>query len=143
MPTDREQKIQEIRDRRAKLTSVPWEVWDGPEYQGGGRDLCIGGPGKAWLANMHHRRCVNGDAHMASYVKASCEPEAVMDVCELSDEITEEQLALAQFIAHAPTDIDVLLAIAEARRQEIVALTMAAFDLAKAVPGLLTVDKET
>ena len=37
----------------------------------------------------------------------------------------------AQFIAHAPTDIDALLEIAEARRQEIDALTIAAAKLAR------------
>lgn len=44
-------------------TPGEWDIWDGPEYSGGGRDLCIGA-GETWLFNMDHRNCEARDHHM-------------------------------------------------------------------------------
>lgn len=83
-------------------TSGPWCVWDGPEYVGGGRDLCIGSGGDKWIANMDERNCrtldqskAHGDEHDA--------PD-VCPICSLgSDDITKEQRGTADFIAAART----------------------------------------
>lgn len=44
----------EIREREKKATKGPWKQWRGPQYVGGGEDICIGA-GDTWLANMDHR----------------------------------------------------------------------------------------
>lgn len=80
----------------AKFTKGPWNVWRGPQFVGGGEDICIGA-GKEWLANMDHRerRCpqVLDNGHFAD----EC------DICTIdSCQITEEQLANARLIAAAP-----------------------------------------
>lgn len=110
-----------------KLNHTPgeWDIWDGPEYVGGGRDLCIGA-GETWLFNMDHRDCQARDHHVFH-----CTPQErtmIADtgqVCELclseeslgppfpqcphADLITEEQRANAVLITlarQAPHDCD-------------------------------------
>lgn len=93
-------------------TPGPWEVWDGPEYVGGGADLCIGA-GEDWLANMDHRNCVNREAHLCGGDIPPCKSEPntsicstsgcrCTDECQVENHITEEQRANAHLIAAAP-----------------------------------------
>jgi len=84
-------------------TPGPWKLWRGPQYVGGGEDICIGA-GDTWLANMDHRypRCEN--------VYARDHNDDECDICTIdSGEITAEQLANANLIAAAPE----LLAVCE------------------------------
>ena len=81
----------------SKHTPGKWIVWDGPLYEGGGADLCIGVGDDKWLANIDHRqgRCTQilEDGHFAD----EC------DICTIdSGKITEEQRANAYLIAAAP-----------------------------------------
>jgi hypothetical protein len=85
-----------------KHTPGPWIVWEGPLYEGGGADLCIG-KGDEWLANMNHRnpRCpqIDDEGHFME----SC------DICMIdSGAITEEQRANARLIAAAPDLLEAL-----------------------------------
>ena len=102
-------------------TPGPWEVWDGPEYQGGGRDLCIGA-GEKWLFNMEHRNCEARDHHWGlcklepstgiADTGQTC-PECLSDEklkvgppfpdCQHAEIITTEQRANADLIAAART----------------------------------------
>jgi len=113
-----EQRIAEIRERLGKVTPGPWFVWDGEEYSGGGRDLCIGA-GSTWLANMDHRTCERWPAHMKEWEERAlaldhCEPQAHADVCSLAAEFTEEQEATANFIAWSREDVPYLLSVIDA-----------------------------
>lgn len=101
-------ELQAIEDRANAATDGPWDVWRGPQYVGGGEDLCIG-RGDEWLANMDHRepRCaqISDDGHFDS----NC------NICTVDSEpISVEQKANADFIAHARTDVPAL--VAEVRR---------------------------
>jgi hypothetical protein len=102
----------------SKHTPGPWEVWSGPQYVGGGADLCIGA-GKDWLANMDHRNCVNREAHMCGGDIPPCkrEPDTAIcstagcrctDECPEENHITEEQRANANLIAAAPDLLEAL-----------------------------------
>lgn len=96
-----------------KFTPGPWDIWDGWEYVGGGRDLCIGA-GDDWLVNMDHRECVNKDQHMCggNFYPCKQEPNTYVcstsgcrcndDPCPYEGEISEEQIANAVLISKAP-----------------------------------------
>jgi hypothetical protein len=107
----------EIRERLAKATPGPWQIWDGPAYVGGGKDLCVGA-GKTWLANMDERTCQNYPHHVGCH-DDGCKMEADANICSLDEGITEEQQATAQLIAHAPTDIADLLTEVERLEREL------------------------
>lgn len=94
-------------------TSGPWCVWDGPQYVGGGEDLCIGA-GKKWLANMDHRFCAS--IRDATFGPRECDPDTMTcDICTIdAGKITEEERANAAFIAAARDAVPAL--VAEVRR---------------------------
>jgi hypothetical protein len=97
-------RLDQIRARVEAATKGPWNVWPGPEYVGGGEDMCIGA-GEQWLANMDHRvpRCpqIMDDGHP---------DDDQCDICSLdSPRISKEQDANAEFIAHARADVPWLL----------------------------------
>ena len=102
------------------LTKGPWLVWNGPEFVGGGADLCIGA-GERWLLNMDHR-AVEVDSRGFSEQTKDFEflPEcdiATLATCE--DRITGEQRANAEFMAAAREDIPALLAALDEARAEL------------------------
>ena len=85
-------------------TAGPWHVWDGPEYYGGGKDLCIGAWDGQWLANMDHRigtdlesRIAHDSGNTHQGRPGSC------PICSISENITEEQAANVRFIVEART----------------------------------------
>jgi hypothetical protein len=89
----------------AGFTPGPWCVWEGPLYEGGGADLCIGA-GETWLANMDHRmpRCpqILDGGHKSD----EC------DICTIDAHgITDEQRANARLISAAPDMYEVLATI--------------------------------
>lgn len=94
-------------------TPGEWLVWNGPQYVGGGADLCIG-VGDTWLANMDHRNCVNRMHHMGCH-EEGCKLQGEADICSFSSEISVEQSANAAFIA-AANPATVLALIAQARQ---------------------------
>ena len=106
---------QEIRERVEKATPGPWQIWDGPEYVGGGRDLCIGS-GETWLANMDHRMCRNYHHHVCC--PGGCGLDGDTDICSVGYPISAEQQAHAAFLAHAREDIPYLLAENQRLREE-------------------------
>jgi len=86
----------------SKHTPGPWSVWEGPDYVGGGADICIGA-GDTWLANMDHRmsKCQKeqGDGYHQHLQSDDC------DICSTGgDPITEEQRANA-YLIRAVTDL--------------------------------------
>lgn len=116
------ERLAEIEARLATATPGPWDVWDGPAYCGGGRDLCIGA-GEDWLANMDHRYGPDYQARVdhdsdgehsqhGAFPDGGYPPDC--PICAFSDKVTQEQRANADLIAHAPTDLADLLA--EVRR---------------------------
>lgn len=115
-----DKRIEEIRARLKGTTAGPWYVWDGVEYMGGGRDLCIGA-GPTWLANMDHRCCERRPEHMEAYGHGSqeCAAEPDAAICSVDSEITIEQEANANFIARAREDIPFLLSIIEDLQDEL------------------------
>lgn len=83
-------------------TPGPWDLWRGPQYVGGGEDICIGA-GKEWLANMDHRRPVCKNTLSPGHRDDEC------DICTIdSGEISREQLANARLIASAPDQFEAL-----------------------------------
>ena len=101
-----------------KYTSGPWSVWSGPDYVGGGADLCIGA-GETWLANMDHRNCINREQHQCGGTFEPCRCEGDTDICSTSgcrcggecpeaNHISEEQMANARLIAAAPDLLEAL-----------------------------------
>ena len=95
-------ELQVIKDRLKKTTPGPWTIWEGPEYEGGGADLCIGAGGEKWLANMDHRHC--GELHNW------CDTPEMCDICSLdAGDVTSEQRANAEFIANCRKDVEKLL----------------------------------
>lgn len=106
-----------IKARVAATTPGPWQVWDGPEYVGGGADLCIGA-GEKWLVNMDHRSCLTlqqlvdeGPSHA---------PPDDCPICSLGEaDITGEQRANAEFIANARVDVVALVAEVERLRSRL------------------------
>lgn len=95
----------DIRRMLDAATPGPWEVWRGPEYVGGGEDICIG-QGETWLANMDHR-C---RPHSDPFVLDGWVQVKECDIASITPgEITREQLANAALIAAAPTIIQQLL----------------------------------
>lgn len=120
-------RLDDIKKRLVEATPGPWQVWDGPAYAGGGKDLCIGA-GETWLANMDEREGVNtqerADHSVACCTAGVCgdpdceakDPEKApgklnghdpknCDICSISDEVTREQRGNAELIAHAPDDL--------------------------------------
>lgn len=96
---------------RDKFTKGPWQLWRGPQYVGGGEDICIGA-GDTWLANMDHRVRPHADPFpMDGWLQVS-----ECDICSIDnpDEITEEQLANAYLIAAAPEMYEKLKELAAA-----------------------------
>jgi len=79
------------------FTQDPWKLWRGPEFVGGGEDICIGA-GEKWLANMDHRASLCPDV--------SLEYHDYNDDCLICSmegpKISEEQLANAQLMVTAP-----------------------------------------
>lgn len=115
-----DERLEYIRNLAAKATKGPWRVWNGPAYEGGGKDLCVGA-GEEWLVNMDHRRCEykrHLEMRAAGYRPEElpgfreCDPPDQCDVCSLvdDDEITAEQQANADFIAEAREIVPELLA---------------------------------
>ena len=100
-------ELRAVRERAELATPGPWAVWPGPEYVGGGEDLCIGA-GDTWLANVENRHCRKTAHHMGCH-EEGCRLEEDSDICTFSDNITAEQRATAAFIAHARQDIPKLL----------------------------------
>lgn len=97
-----------IKARVAATTPGTWQVWDGPEYVGGGADLCIGA-GEKWLANMDHRSCLT--LQQLADAEPSHEPADSCPICSLDEaDITGEQRANAEFIAHSKADVVALVA---------------------------------
>ena len=117
------------------LTKGPWLVWNGPEFVGGGADLCIGA-GERWLLNMDHRAVE--ERFWLSQMKAN--PNYVVDSrgfseqtkdfeflpeCDIAtlatceDRITAEQRANAEFMAAAREDVPALLAALDEARAEL------------------------
>jgi hypothetical protein len=87
----------------AKHTPGPWIIWEGPHFEGGGADLCIGAGGDKWLADMDHRipRCpqIMDNGHNGE----EC------NICSIdANGVTDEQRANAKLIAAAP---DMLIAL--------------------------------
>lgn len=93
--------LAELRAKAEAATPGPWIVWNGPEYEGGGADLCIGA-GETWLANMDHR--INGQNPFGFPGWAQV---SECDIASTSD----EQAANAAFIAAA--DPTTLLALVD------------------------------
>jgi hypothetical protein len=125
-------------------TSGPWQVWDGPDYVGGGRDLCIGA-GEKWLFNMDHRICEARDHHIfhcelkdatdIASTGAGCElclsdenleNGSPLSECRHTDIITAEQRANANLMAASRTLVPMLARaiLAEIDRHH----TVAAYD---------------
>jgi len=105
-------RLQEIRDRLNNATKGPWAIWKGPEYEGGGADLCIGA-GETWLANMDHRvpRCpqILDNGHLSN----EC------DICSIDGGIiTDEQRANAELIKNSPDDLRYLITEVERMHHE-------------------------
>jgi len=100
-------RIEALLALREKATKGPWKVWDGPDYVGGGRDLCIGS-GETWLVNMDHRRCQNQAHHIGCH-DDGCKLEGDADVCSVGDSVTAEQKSTAGFIAACGSNLDPIL----------------------------------
>lgn len=120
------EQLEKWKKLHAEATSGPWNVWDGPAYVGGGKDLCIGA-GKDWLANMDHRRCeykrymemrAAGFSPQDCPQFRECDPPGQCDVCQIADddEITKEQQANADFIAESRVAVPALIAEVERLR---------------------------
>lgn len=104
-----------------KITKGDWEVWDGPAYVGGAKDLCIGA-GDKWLYNMDHPECRARWCHMEipepGCEHPPCELNPNVDIlsgasgeacnpdCEHEHEITEEQAANAKLIVLVRNNLD-------------------------------------
>ena len=81
----------------AKATPEPWQVWRGPEYSGGGEDICIGA-GEKWLANMDHRQPRCPQVLENGHFDDQC------DICTIdATPITEEEIGNSNYIAAART----------------------------------------
>ncbi len=112
-------RLRELERVCAEATPGPWDVWDGPGYVGGGKDLCIGA-GETWIFNMDQRECealschwglckLRGDTAIAS---ADGQPTCNCETpCEHEDAITAEQRANANLIAMARTALPALVTI--------------------------------
>lgn len=106
------EELQEIKDRLQKATPGPWTIWEGPQFEGGGADLCIGAGREKWLANMDHRHC--GKLHNW------CDTKEMCDICSIdSVDVTDEQRANAEFIANSRQDVEKLLKYIELLEREL------------------------
>lgn len=93
----------------AGATQGPWRVWDGPEFFGGGKDLCIGAWDGKWLANMDHREVISREERFAHAEEhPACDPgkdgkgrPGSCPICSFSHVISDEQAANARFITEA------------------------------------------
>ena len=113
-------------------TPGPWEIWRGPQYEGGGEDICIG-RGETWLANMDHRNPRCAQILESGHKHSDC------DICSIdSGGISAEQLANARLIAAAPELLEVLMKIMDFKDSEYVPNTM--FDRAAEAIRKATVD---
>ena len=85
-------------------TKAPWNIWGGPEFCGGGADLCIasGDGSDDWLANMDHRFNHYAGAHNHNSAK-NCKAEDVCDICSFCEDVTKEQRANADLIKYYRT----------------------------------------
>lgn len=108
-----EEQLAEIEARANAATAGPWQVWNGPEYTGGGRDLCIGA-GEEWVVNMDHRYGPDYADRCAHDSAGTCPSPPDCPICRFNEDVTAEQAATAAFIAAARTDVPELLA--EVRR---------------------------
>jgi hypothetical protein len=115
-----EREINEGLAKAEKATEGPWKIWNGPEYVGGGADLCIGA-GDKWLSNMDHRNCQNRLHHLGCH-DDGCKLEGDADVCSFTSEISEEQSANAALIAAARTLLPAALTDLLALRAKLKAL---------------------
>lgn len=93
---------------KSKFTLGPWKVWEGPEYMGGGMDLCIGA-GETWLFNMDHRNSLCKKEQKDGWF-AHLDSDTECDICSGGgdEKITEEQRATAHLIAAAPEMYEML-----------------------------------
>jgi hypothetical protein len=130
-----------LEDLLNMATDGPWDVWEGPEYKGGGADFCIGS-GPSWLANMDRRfpagwtdfESVQGmsaeeqEEFLEEVRKANKEHELAgdCDVVSLEARIDEEgelisieQAANADLIALSRTAVPHLLAIIDGLQEEL------------------------
>src|SRR5208283_2376298 len=91
-------KLALLRELESKAEPTPWDVWDGPSYCGGGKDLCIGS-GEKWLANMDEYWGPDGKARMEhdSTVHPN-DREANCPICSFNDEVDARQKATADLI---------------------------------------------
>lgn len=96
-------RLEKIREREQAATKGPWQIWRGPEFAGGGEDICIGA-GEKWLANMEHRSSPCKDFNAPEHDNDSC------DICSTcADDITAEEVKNSEFIVHSREDIPWLL----------------------------------
>ncbi len=92
-------------------TKGPWRIWRGPQFVGGGEDLCIGA-GDTWLANMDHRMRPNDDPFpMDGWLQVSECDIATID----SSTITAEQEDNARLIAAAPALLEAAQQVLDTR----------------------------
>lgn len=115
--------VQEIQKRAEAATEGPWQVWNGPAYCGGGKDLCIGS-GENWVVNMDHRWGPNYQERVDHNDDARCE-KYDCPICQFSEAVTEEQGQTAEFIAHARTDVPRLCAQLIQRERDVADLVEA------------------
>lgn len=91
----------------SEFTKGPWRIWEGPLFEGGGADLCIGA-GDKWLANMNHRQPRCPQILDRGHKSEEC------DICTIdADGITAEQRANARLIAAAPDLLEACKAVIE------------------------------
>ena len=80
----------------AKHTPGPWLIWRGPQYVGGGEDICIG-RGDQWLANMDHRQPRCPQIMEGGHLCDEC------DICTIdAPSISKQQLTNARLMSAAP-----------------------------------------
>jgi hypothetical protein len=112
-------EIEEIRERRAKITAPPWKVYyERPTLTEAGRaqglkeerDEQVRAIGTAW----DHPQLKGPDAVVTTKHGPYYNPQHAVSI-DRGD---------AEFIANAPTDIDTLLAAYEASEREVVRLTV-------------------
>jgi len=93
-------EAEEVLRLDKETTPGPWQIWDGPEYCGGGKDLCIGA-GEDWLANMDHR--IGADYEERVNHEGSECSDTNCAICSTNELVTIEQQNNANFIAESRT----------------------------------------
>lgn len=100
------EQLEEIQRYCDLATPGPWEVWDGPAYYGGGKDLCLGSAFDGrWIVNVDHREGPDHEARV-DHDSAGCDkPADACPICSINVDVTREQACNANFIARARTDL--------------------------------------